>query len=59
MYVLDASAHAMESARLRPCTKVFGDRACLVQGRVSRLPALTAGTESVKLDLGIDVRLIR
>lgn len=56
-------AHAMESARLRPATKPFGlgfgDRACLVQAKFSGLPVLTGDKDWLKLDLGIDIQLIR
>ena len=37
----------------------LGDRACLALARKMRLPALTADRSWAKLDLGIDVRLIR
>ena len=55
--------HALEVARLRPLTRYLGlglgDRACLVQGKFSDMPVLTADTKWAKLDLGIDIRLIR
>lgn len=56
-------AHALEVARLRPLTKHlglgFGDRACLAQGRMSEHPILTGDHDWAKLDLGLDIRLIR
>lgn len=56
-------AHAIEAARLRPATKPFGlgfgDRACLVQGMFSAKPILTGDRDWIKLDLGLDIRLIR
>ena len=56
-------AHALEAARLRPLTRhlgrSFGDRACLALARVAELPVLTADRDWAKLDLGIDVHLIR
>lgn len=55
--------HAAEVARLRPLTKHlglgFGDRACLAQGIASKWPILTGDHDWAKLDLGLDVRLIR
>ena len=55
--------HALEVARLRPLTRHLGlglgDRACLVQGKFSMMPILTADRKWAKLDLGIDIRLIR
>lgn len=55
--------HALEVARLRPLTRHLGlglgDRACLVQGKFSDMPILTADTKWARLDLGIDIRLIR
>ncbi len=55
--------HAAKTAALRPFTRhlglSFGDRACLAQAELSNLPVLTADKEWAKLDLGIDIRLIR
>ncbi|MCH7861904.1 type II toxin-antitoxin system VapC family toxin [Sphingomonas sp. NPDC092331] len=55
--------HAMEAAKLRPVTKhlglSFGDRACLVQGRFSNLPILTADARMASADIGLDIRMIR
>lgn len=56
-------AHAVEAARLRPLTAnlglSLGDRACLAQGLVSMLPVLTADRQMAKVDIGVDIRLIR
>lgn len=56
-------AHAVAVAKLRPVTRDLGlglgDRACLVQGRMSEMPILTADRKWAKLDLGFDIRLIR
>ena len=37
----------------------FGDRACLMLGRLRALPVLTADRPWASLDLGVEVRLIR
>lgn len=37
----------------------FGDRACLMLGRLRGLPVLTADRPWASLDLGVEVRLIR
>ena len=37
----------------------FGDRACLILGRLRGLPVLTADRPWASLDLGVEVRLIR
>ncbi len=37
----------------------FGDRACLMLGRLRDLPVLTAGRPWASLDIGVEVRLIR
>ncbi|WP_375429152.1 type II toxin-antitoxin system VapC family toxin [uncultured Sphingomonas sp.] len=55
--------HAIAAAKLRPLTKHlglgFGDRACLVQAQFSDLPVLTADHDWAKLNIGVEVRLIR
>jgi len=60
--VFDADmAHA--SARLRPLTREMGlslgDRACLALALVRKLPTLSADQVWAKLDVGVEVRLIR
>jgi ribonuclease VapC len=54
---------AVRAAGLRLSTRhlglSFGDRACLAQAQLSNLPVLTADKEWAKLDIGIEIRLIR
>lgn len=56
-------ASAYETARLRAPTRSLGlslgDRACLALGRQLSLPILTADKDWSKVDLGIEVRVIR
>ncbi|GGB19736.1 hypothetical protein GCM10011380_06630 [Sphingomonas metalli] len=62
-HVVHDRADARLAAELRPATRShglsLGDRACLALGRRHKLPVLTADTQWAKIDLGIDVRLIR
>lgn len=55
--------HALAVARLRPVTAhlglSFGDRACLAQAQFSLLPVLTADSDWAKLDIGVEIILIR
>ncbi len=55
--------HALRAAALRPVTShlglSLGDRACLAHGLVDRKIIVTADRDWAKLDLGIDIRLIR
>ncbi len=54
---------AMETARLRPLTRPLGlslsDRACLALARLRRLPVMTTDRAWAKLNLGIQVTVIR
>ena len=54
---------AVAAARLRVPTRhigaSLGDRACLALGGATGLPILTADRQWAKLDLGLDIRLIR
>ncbi len=54
---------ALDAGALREATRKhglsLGDRACLVLARHLGLPALTADRTWAKLDVGIEVRLIR
>lgn len=54
---------AEEIGRLRPLTRhhglSLGDRACPALAVQTDLPVLTADTQWIGLDLGIDIRLIR
>ncbi len=54
---------AEEIGRLRPLTRHHGlslrDRACPTLAGQTDLPVLTADTQWIGLDLGIDIRLIR
>jgi ribonuclease VapC len=54
---------AVIAAELRPLTRhigaSFADRACLALGLATGLPILSADRDWAKLDLGIDIRLIR
>lgn len=54
---------AYDAGALRPQTKPldlsFGDRACLALARSAGLPVLTRDRAWTKLQLGIDIRLIR
>ncbi len=54
---------AAEAARLRPLTRhmgfSFADRACLALAGLMRLPVYTADRDWAKIDLGLDIRLIR
>jgi ribonuclease VapC len=54
---------AFQAAGLRLSTRhlglSFGDRVCLAQAQLSNLPVLTADKEWAKLDIGIEIRLIR
>jgi ribonuclease VapC len=51
------------TAGLRPATRrlglSFGDRACLALGRKLKLPVLTADRAWSRVDVGVDVRVIR
>jgi ribonuclease VapC len=55
--------HPLTTARLRAATRhlglSLGDRACLSLGIFAGLPVLTADRDWAKLDIGVDVRLIR
>lgn len=55
----DAAAVATLRLATRHLGLSFGDRACLALAQSSGLPVMTADTEWAKLDLGIDIRLIR
>lgn len=54
---------AIAAAKLRQATKhigaSLGDRACLAFTASSGLPVLTADQKWAKLDLGLDIRMIR
>jgi PIN domain nuclease of toxin-antitoxin system len=54
---------ARRTGELRPLTRQHGlslaDRACLALAERLRLPVLTADRKWARLDLGIDIRLIR
>lgn len=54
---------ARRAGELRPLTRRLGlslaDRACLALAERERMPVLTADRKWAKLDLGIDIRLIR
>jgi ribonuclease VapC len=54
---------AVAISKLRSKTKrlglSLGDRACLALGAVLRLPVLTADKDWLKLDLGVEIRVIR
>jgi ribonuclease VapC len=54
---------ARQTGALRPTTKQLGlslgDRACLALAQREALPALTADKNWAKLDIGIDIRVIR
>ncbi|MDX2143394.1 MAG: type II toxin-antitoxin system VapC family toxin [Rhodospirillaceae bacterium] len=56
-------AAAYRSARLRAATRArglsLGDRACLALGVALSQPVLTADQSWAKLDVGVDVRVIR
>lgn len=56
-------ALAMSTGLLRPLTQKqglsLGDRACLALGLARGLPVYTAERSWAKLDLGLDIRLIR
>jgi ribonuclease VapC len=56
-------AQAIQAATLRPLTRhlglSFGDRACLALAQTRDLPILTADREWAKLDIGIEIQLIR
>lgn len=57
------SEQAAEAARLRPLTRhlglSFADRACLALTGLTGLSVYTADRDWAKLDLGLDIRLIR
>lgn len=55
----DAAAVAALRAQTRHLGLSFGDRACLALALSRGFPVMTADTEWAKLDLGIDIRLIR
>ena len=54
---------AERAAKLLPLTKTYGlslgDRACLALAERERLPVVTAERTWTKLDLGIEIQLIR
>lgn len=54
---------AFETAKLRPMTRrlglSLGDRACLALAAGRKLPALTTDRIWAKLDLGLDIRVLR
>jgi ribonuclease VapC len=54
---------ARSAADLRSITRMqglsLGDRACLALARRRNVPVLTADTVWTKLDIGLDIRLIR
>jgi len=54
---------AVAISKLRAKTKrlglSLGDRACLALGAVLHLPVLTADKDWLKLDLGVEIRVIR
>lgn len=54
---------ARSAADLRPATRMqglsLGDRACLALARRRNVPVLTADAVWTKLDIGVDIRLIR
>jgi ribonuclease VapC len=54
---------AIETARLRPITRSLGlslsDRACLALARLLRLPAMTTDRAWSKLNLGVEITVIR
>lgn len=56
-------ALAFATASLRAATNTrglsFGDRACVALARHVSLPVMTADTVWAKLDIGVDVRVIR
>ncbi|MCW5723899.1 MAG: type II toxin-antitoxin system VapC family toxin [Maricaulaceae bacterium] len=57
------AAQALRAGRLRTETRRFGlslgDRACLALALREDAPVLTADREWVKLDLGLDIRVLR
>lgn len=54
---------AMETARLRPLTRSLGlslsDRACLALARLLRVPAMTTDRAWGRLNIGVQVKVIR
>ncbi len=56
-------SQAIEAARLRPLTShaglSLGDRACLALAALRRLPVMTADRTWARLDLGIQIVVIR
>ena len=56
-------AHAFITGELRAPTRQFGlslgDRACLATAMIEKLPVLTTDKAWLKLDLGIDIQVIR
>jgi PIN domain nuclease of toxin-antitoxin system len=54
---------ALASARLRATTRKsglsLGDRACIVTAQALGVPAMTGDGEWARLDLGVEIRLIR
>lgn len=58
-----AAAQAYAAGDLRPATRAFGlslgDRACLALARELGAAAVTADRDWLKLDLGIEVRVVR
>lgn len=54
---------AVETARLRKLTRhlglSMGDRCCIALASILGVPAITADRQWAKLDLGIDIHLIR
>lgn len=57
------SAMAYEAGLLRPATRAYGlslgDRACLALARRLRVPAITADRVWARLQVGVDIRVIR
>jgi ribonuclease VapC len=55
--------HGITAATFRPLTRKlnfsFADRACLATARIARLPALAAEQKWPKVDLGVEIVLIR
>ena len=56
-------AHAARAASFRPATRALGfsfaDRACLATAALAQLPVLTADRDWRKVDLGLEIILLR